>query len=259
MEEMYDSDNSAIKDALAVAKTKALEAEAKSLEAEAEKALAEAQRALAEAAQKQAETRSAIASAEAVEIGLQREQEKRARELAHDYFQRVYRFTDMIGPQSVEGCMKTLTEWSRLSPGCDIEIVLCSPGGNVIAGFALYDFIRDLQSKGHFITTRSLGYAASMAGVLLQVGDKRIMSKEAWLLIHQGSGGAAGSMGEVEDTVEWFKKMTERMLDIFYERSKKAHPSKPLTKVQLKKHFDRKDWWLSSDQCLDHGFCDEIA
>jgi len=71
---------------------------------------------------------------------------------------------------------------------------------------ALYDYVRGLRRQGHHVTTSSLGYAASMAGILLQVGDKRIMGAESWLLIHEGSFGAVGSVGQVEDTVEWSRR-----------------------------------------------------
>ena len=45
----------------------------------------------------------------------------------------------------------------------------------VIAGLALYDFIQTLRRKGHKVTTVSYGMAASMAGILLQAGDVRVM------------------------------------------------------------------------------------
>ena len=98
--------------------------------------------------------------------------------------------------------------------------------------------------------------AAWMGGILLQSGDKRVMSKESWLLLHRGSGGAVGSMGEIEDTVEWFKKMDERILNIFFGRSRVG--SKPMTKPQLKRAFERKDWWLDADESLALGLCDEV-
>jgi len=227
-------------------------ARAEALKANAEKFKAEAEKA-------KAETKIAKAEARQAEITLEREEEKRNKEKVADYHRRVYRFETGVDGAQAKACMATLSEWSKLDPGCDIEIVFSSPGGSVLHGMALFDFIRGLQSKGHQITTRALGYAASMAGILMQVGDHRIMSRESWLLIHQGTAATSGSMGEIEDTVGWFKRIDDRILDIFFERSHMADPEKPLARATIKKKYERKDWWLSSDECLKHGFCDEIA
>jgi len=231
------------------------------IEAKIAEANANAAKSLAEAAQAHAEARKVAASAEEAEIELDREKHDRRKELATDEFHKVYRFTSEVTESSVKACMKQLAEWSRLDPGCEMEICFSSPGGAIIHGVALYDFIRQLQTNGHYITTRALGYAASMAGILLQVGDHRIMAKESWLLIHQGSGGAVGSMGEVEDTVAWFQRIRERIVDIFYDRShaEGVNAEKPLGRATIKKKYERKDWWLSSEEALKHGFCDEIA
>jgi ATP-dependent Clp endopeptidase proteolytic subunit ClpP len=219
----------------------------------------------ASAAKYEAEAREAHASALLNELSAQRsaidverEKLKRERELATDDLARVYRFTDSVRDESSKACMAKLSEWHRRDGGCPITIVFSSPGGSVIHGMALFDHIRFIQSKGHRVTTVALGYAASMAGILLQVGDHRVMARESWLLIHQGSAGAMGSMGEIEDTVNWYKRIDARILDIFYTRSRAANPEKPLSKSTLKKNYARKDWWLSSDEAYKHGFCDEV-
>ena len=172
-------------------------------------------------------------------------------ELSKDKYHHLYQFYTEVNDLSVDGCMEMLSYWSRTEPGCAMEIVFNSPGGSVLAGLALFDFIRALRSEGHHVTTHTLGYAASMAGILLQAGDKRVMGQEAWVLIHEISFGAVGKIGEIEDTTEWVKKMQKRILNIFAERSK-------LTVAQIEKKWKRTDWWLSSDECLKAGLIDEI-
>jgi ATP-dependent protease ClpP protease subunit len=223
-------------------------------EAEAEKAKAEAAYALAQA-------RKESALADKAEIDLEREDDKRSFELVSNDKLRVYDFTEPVGAQSVEKCIATFRRWSRLDERpTEYEINFFSPGGSVIHGMALFDYIRRLQGEGFRFTTKALGYAASMAGILMQVGDRRVMARESWLLIHQGSAGAIGSMGEIEDTVEWFKKIDERILDIFYERSHRegVDAAQPLSRTTIKKKYARRDWWLSSDVALKHGFVDEV-
>lgn len=212
---------------------------------------AKAEKALAEARKAEAEARAAAAEAEKAELALERERHKRERERVADEFHRVYRFIGEVTASTVKSCIDELTLWSRLTPGCDITLILQSPGGDVVAGMALWDFLQELREREHKLTTVARGYAASMAGILLQAGDVRVMGAESWLLIHEASFGVIGSYGEVEDRVKWVKRVQERILDIFAARSK-------LSKAAIKRRWHRKDWWLDSTEALKLGFIDEI-
>lgn len=184
------------------------------------------------------------------------EQAKRAEkdELAADRHWHVYTFNKPVTESTVRECINQLTSWVRKAEedeSVEIEIIFNSPGGSIVDGFALYDYIRGLGVKGHKITTSALGMAASMAGILLQAGETRVMGRQSWLMIHEASFGAVGKIGEVEDTVEWVKKVQERILDIFAEKS-------TLSKAKIRNRWTRKDWWLSAEEALELGFIDEI-
>ena len=147
--------------------------------------------------------------------------------------------------------MNKLTQWHRKDPKCPIEIVFSSPGGSIIDGFELFDFIQYLRGKGHTITTGSLGMAASMAGILLQAGDVRWIGHQAWLMIHRAAFGAIGKTYEIEDEVKLVKRIEGRILDIFTSRSN-------LTKHKIIRNWDRKDWWIDADEALEMGLVDEV-
>lgn len=222
------------------------------------KARAEAARAEAEATKALAEAQAAMAEAEAAALSVRKQaimvrelERAELEDLAGDQHHHVYRFNGSIDSGSVGKCMTKLTEWSRLDPGCDMEIIFHSPGGAVIPGFALFDFVRWLSGEGHEMTVGATGMAASMAGILVQAGDHRWMSAEAWYMIHRAAFGAAGKTYEVEDEVEWVKRIEKRIISIFTTRS-------ALTPQKIKRNWDRKDWWLDSDQCLDVGLVDEV-
>tara|TARA_B100000989_G_C19525858_1_gene466834 strand:+ start:1131 stop:1973 length:843 start_codon:yes stop_codon:yes gene_type:complete len=163
----------------------------------------------------------------------------------------LYRFNDKVSKDTVKHCMETLTEWHRLDPECAIEIIFSSPGGSIIDGFELFDFLQDLRNKGHHLTTGTLGYAASMAGVLLQAGDIRWVGQQAWIMIHRAAFGAWGKTYEIEDEVKFIQRIEERILAIFTSRSN-------LTKNKIKRNWDRKDWWISADEALTMNLADEI-
>jgi ATP-dependent Clp endopeptidase proteolytic subunit ClpP len=229
-----------------------IESTRKKLDAEAAKAQAEADKAKAEARKFNAEAQTAeAAAAKSIieQLKAEYEEEKRVKD---DDFYRVYRFNSAVEGTSVKACMKQLSLWSRLDPNCHMTVVFTSPGGSVIDGFALWDHIKSLQANGHKFTTVSQGLAASMAGILLQAGDERVMGAESWLMIHEASFGAQGSMGEVKDTVEWVEKVQDRILSIFASRSK-------MTKTQIKNKWNRKNWWLSSTEALKLGFIDRVG
>jgi len=235
----------------------------KEIAANVAKAEAEAAKAKAETEKLRFEAERARYDAETILIELERERHKRSKELASDEHHHVYRFADGVTANSVEKCMAQLTAWHRLphegKKPCAMTIIFNSPGGSVISGMALFDHIQELRQAGHYITIVGQGMAASMAGILLQAGDRRVLTAESWLLIHEGSFGAVGSVAEVEDTVEWVRQIQERILNIFAARSQASGCKSPLSKTQIKNRYKRKDWWLSSDDALKHGFIDEIA
>jgi len=212
---------------------------------------AETQQVLAEIEKVQAETRRTLAEASKAELSAREDYEKRQKKEATDEENHLYRFAGEVCKSSITTCMKRLTEWSRLDPKCDIEIIFSSPGGEIISGFELFDFIQSLRNKGHHITTGSLGYAASMAGILLQAGDTRWIGGQSWLMIHRAAFAAYGKTFEIEDEVEFVKRIEERILDIFTSRSS-------LTKRKIKRNWDRKDWWISADEALESKLVDEI-
>lgn len=211
-----------------------------------------------ELTQKKAETRKTLAEAhkaeseaEAYAMDLVVKKDLRLLSLAQDRWHHTYYFTEPVTSKSVEEAMSVLTAWGRMDPGADIEVILNSPGGSILAGVAFYDFLVDLRRRGHKLTITVQGIGASMAGVLLQAADERQMGAESWLLIHQGSLGAQGSFADVSDTVEWMKKVQERFLSIFVARSK-------MNRSFIKKNWERKDWWLDSDEALKLGLVDKV-
>lgn len=212
---------------------------------------AETRKAEAEARKTEAEASKAEYESYKASIDYEKVVRNRKKELAVDEENHLYRFSGQVNNLSVEKCMTKLTEWSRIDPQCNIEIVFFSPGGSIIDGFELFDFIEGLRSAGHYVTTGSLGMAASMAGVLLQAGNHRWIGHQSWMMIHRAAFGAIGKTFEVEDEVKFVKRMEERILDIFVSRSK-------LTGSKIKRNWDRKDWWINADECVRLGLVDEI-
>lgn len=228
------------------------------------------EKATAEAARAREEARGFAAEASVSEIGLQlaqvgqeREAYKRKVELSQNVYHHTYNFTTDVNPNSVSSLISTLQSWVRMADAdggekFPIEIAFCSPGGSVIDGMALFDFIQTVRASGHEVTTSCIGWAASMAGILLQAGDKRVMNKQSWLMIHQASFGAQGPTWKVEDMVKWVSRVQDRILDIFAERAKLSGAAAPITRARIKKNWERTDWYVSSEEALKWGLVDEL-
>ena len=177
---------------------------------------------------------------------------------AADIRHRVYRFRGHVDGETVGLAVEHLTRWSRLNPGEDMTVFINSPGGYVHHGMELFDTIVELRAAGHHMTGVGRGYVASMGSILLQAFDQRVMGPECYMLIHQPSGGAQGTLGEIEDTKAWLDMTAERVLNIYADRCASSSADKPFTRLQIKRGWDRHDWWLSSDAALRGGLIDEI-
>lgn len=220
---------------------------------------------------KEAEIREKLARAleaehDAVIRKITRNERQRAEKihLLQDHYAHEYLFDEGVSKKSVFMCLNTLAAWHREDPECDMNITINSPGGSVIDGMHLFDQItayslrgRDGQGTGggrHKVTITVRGYAASMAGILLQCADERVIGPESWLMIHEVSAGTGGKIGEIEDDVKWYKKMCERVIDIFVERS-----NGNIDKEEFKRNWERRDWFLDSGEALELGFVDRIG
>lgn len=182
-----------------------------------------------------------------LEVAVERDKSDRAYAGRH----RIYNFFGAVDDTSVRSCMYDLGLWTRRDPGEDITIVFNSPGGNVFEGLALFDYIKELQSRGTTFTTVAAGMAASMGGILLQAGDHRLMHPNAFMLIHEVSSMSWGTSSEMKDEVKLMDRLQDRTLNILAERS-------TLTKRQIKNKWERKDWWLDAQEALKLGFVDEV-
>jgi ATP-dependent Clp endopeptidase proteolytic subunit ClpP len=184
-----------------------------------------------------------------IEVEGERRYEDRARAEADEAY--IYPFYGAVDKNSVNNCMQKLGLWARREPGCKITIILNSPGGSVTDGLALYDFLRELSAAGHHIEVVALGMAASMGGILLQAGDTRVIGSNAFMLIHEVSTIALGSVSDIEDEQKFVKRLQDKCVNILAEKSN-------MTPTQIKRVWKRKDVWMDSAEVLEKGFADQV-
>ncbi|HLN77816.1 MAG TPA: ATP-dependent Clp protease proteolytic subunit [Nocardioidaceae bacterium] len=145
-----------------------------------------------------------------------------------------------------------LRQYGRMKPKGPITLDIFSPGGSVMHGLALYDTLRTLSKQGHPVTTVARGYAASMGSLLFLAGDNRLVGSEAQIMFHSLSAGTGGMLYEMEDDIEFYRELNERLFRIITGRSK-------ITAEVLAKRTKKKDWWLGAKEAKKLGVATQIV
>lgn len=130
-----------------------------------------------------------------------------------------------------------------------IELHVNSNGGSVKEGVAIYNLLKQHKAeKVCFVD----GFAYSIASVICMACDKITMGLGTSMLIHNMA-------MEVYGDAKTLRKCADD-LDVLMESNRKIYMAraKNLTEDQLKEMMDA-ETFLTPEQCLEYGFCDEIA
>lgn len=166
--------------------------------------------------------------------------------------QRIYDFTGDVRYGEVRQAINVLTEWVGRDPDTPIMFRILTFGGDLLASLAMYDYLVLLNQQGTKVDTMALGVCASGGMVVLQGGQERFATPNAWLMIHEVSGIASGKLSEIVDESKWTKRAQEKMLTILADRSN-------MSTTQIRNRWKRKDWWLEAGEAKKHGFIDSIT
>jgi ATP-dependent Clp protease, protease subunit len=130
-----------------------------------------------------------------------------------------------------------------------IKLHISSPGGNVFESFALFDIIIKMRVPVYIYVE---GAAMSGATFLVLAGDKRFITRNSFMLIHQVTHYLPPS--ETHAEIEDLKQNS----DVIMRSMKYIYKTK--TSMNMKEINDilKKDLYLSSEDCLKLGFVDEI-
>lgn len=128
-----------------------------------------------------------------------------------------------------------------------IFLYIMSPGGDSKCMWSLVDTI--LASETPVITV-NVGECASAAAVIFMAGHKRLMTKTATVMIHEGSAVFNGDSTKVIDASDNYKIMLRRLHAYILSRTKI-----PERVLKSKKN---NDWELDSEKCMQYGVCDSV-
>ena len=129
---------------------------------------------------------------------------------------------DEITPKSANNLIQKLMYLDSKDLG-EITIYINSPGGEVISGLAVYDYIKIMKSP---VRTVTIGDAASMGAIIFHAGEKREMLPHTRILIHDPSYGHLDVSGkkphEIQRGVDSLNKVRETLAEIISENTGKG-------------------------------------
>lgn len=130
-----------------------------------------------------------------------------------------------------------------------IYMYIDSPGGDVDAGFAIFDMIRFIKAPVYLI---GMGLIASAATLVLLAVDKefRIGLPNSRYLIHQPLGGMRGVATDIEIYAKDMEKIRAKLNKLISEQT-------GTSLEQVTKDTDR-DFWLDSDEAVKYGLISKI-
>ena len=137
-----------------------------------------------------------------------------------------------------------------MQPATPVHLYINCPGGSVPAGYAIYDMMQAISSP---VYTYCIGFAASMASILLSGGEKgnRYIYPTAEVMIHQPlTGGFQANSADIEINAKQIIKTKELTAAILAANCGQS-------KQKILKDFDR-DYWMNADEAIAYGIVDKM-
>ena len=131
-----------------------------------------------------------------------------------------------------------------------IYMYIDSPGGDVDAGFAIFDMIRFIKTP---VVVVGMGLIASAGALILLAADKecRLGLPNSRYLIHQPSSGMKGVATDIQIHAKEMEK-TRAVIN----RIIAGQTGKPFEQVE--KDTDR-DYWLDANEAVEYGLISRIV
>jgi ATP-dependent protease ClpP protease subunit len=148
-----------------------------------------------------------------------------------------------------------------MSNGNLARVHLYSIGGSVEDGLAIYDTIMSMPYK---VVMYCYAYVPSMASVVLQAADERILMPSAYLMLHHGEINVGEGSQAAYATVDFCKKLDSKILDIYANRAVRGPKFKGKSVSFVRKKFDeamnsKGNLYLSPEEAIEWGLADSIV
>jgi len=135
-----------------------------------------------------------------------------------------------------------------------ITIIINSEGGDITAGLAIFDALLTYKGKTTGIV---YGEAQSMASLILQACDKRIVMPNSKLMLHGSSGGIEeNSIDKNISQLRWSITEENRLDELYLKAIRQKHSNFTLKALKRKM---RNDWYLTAEEAVNWGLADKVG
>jgi ATP-dependent protease ClpP protease subunit len=133
-----------------------------------------------------------------------------------------------------------------------ISYTIDSPGGSVLSVLKFVDFINVLKKKYPFIEFVSIitGLAASAGTIMALTGHKRLMTKNAYAMIHELSGVRSGTYTHMKSQMILVDDMHNRLTDMYLQVMDR-------TKEEVEQLL-KNETWMTAEQYKEIGLVTEV-
>ena len=129
-----------------------------------------------------------------------------------------------------------------------IKVYIDSNGGCLDDTLTMIDAISMSKTP---VWTICVGNAYSGGFFTFIAGHKRIAYPLASFLYHEGSTGNMADAGKFRNFADFYTKQLDQLKDITLKYTK-------ITPEEYQEHI-KDDWWLTANEAINYGICDEIA
>jgi ATP-dependent Clp protease protease subunit len=152
---------------------------------------------------------------------------------------------------SASKLIKNLLYLDRIKKGT-IYLFFNSPGGDWHHGMAIYDCILGLRSKVIFT---GFGYVRSMGSIIMQACDKRYLTPNCKVMIHDGTFGHYDIPKSTEAWAEESKKTRQKMYQIYYDGMIKKDKNITLKRIE---DMCSHDFIIEGEDAVKIGLADKV-
>lgn len=150
-------------------------------------------------------------------------------------------FGDEATPQQLREELKQIN-------GKALEVILNSPGGDVWAGVAMHDALKELDAE---VTIKISGLAASIASVIAMAGDRIVITPGSTMMIHKASMLAMGNSDDMAKAIEMLQTVEEGIVSLYSDRTGQSEDSvRSMMKAET---------WMSAEKAVELGFADAVV
>ena len=131
-----------------------------------------------------------------------------------------------------------------VKPTPSLKIIINSPGGSVAYGTSIISMIEDLKDMGCLVITiaqfaYSMGFCIWMSGDLRYFGNNKLST----VMHHQCSAGTIGTLTEMQNDIDEYKKQEVALNEYIAERSNMT--------LELQEKNKHENWFIRHDEAVE--------